>query len=298
MNNKGLTASFIFEAFGANYGENVGNFTMLKKITREGGGMYSYISRQALRYNIIQQLGWDNTPVEEMGETKKVVQFAPSARIDEYPEIDLFGYMKTQKNSNAFTRSAVVRLSHALALESYNGDTDYLTNMGQSKRIGAANEISQSEIHRSFYAYTITIDLDLVGIEKNLSGNVGIDIGKEEKIKRVQQLLSAIQYLYRDVKGRRENLSPVFAIGGVYERKTPFFDGRLSIYKGSLEIEKFKNILQSDSTISKNTLIGYVDGFFKNAGKIKEDKELAVKSMTDFFKELSRKVEEYYNESR
>jgi CRISPR-associated protein Cst2 len=297
MNSKGLTASFIFEAFGANYGENVGNFTVLKKVTREGGGMYSYISRQALRYNIIQQLGWDNTLVEEVGETKKVVQFAPSATIDEYPEIDLFGYMKTQKNSSGIKRSAVARLSHALSLESYNGDTDYLTNMGQAKRIGASNEISQSEIHRSFYTYTITIDLDLVGIEKDLAGSVEIDIGKEEKIKRVQQLLSAIQYLYRDIKGRRENLSPIFAIGGVYDRKTPFFDGRLSIYKGSLEIEKFKNLLQSDPAL-KNTLIGYVDGFFKNAGKIKEDKELAVKSMTEFFNELSRKVEEYYNESR
>jgi|SRR5690554_1213863 len=297
MKSKGLTASFIFEAFGANYGESMGNLTTLKKVSRQDGNMYSYISRQALRYNIVQQLGWDNTPVEDVGDKKKVVQFAPSATIDKYPEIDLFGYMKTEKEKNAFTRSAVVRLSHALALESYNGDLDYLTNMGQSKRIGADNEISNSEIHRAFYTYTVTIDLDLVGVEKDLKGNVKIDIGKEEKTKRIQDLLSAIQYLYRDVKGRRENLSPVFAVGGVYAHKTPFFDGRLSMNKGFLEINKLKAVLQDDPTLLENTVIGYVDGFFRNSGKIKEDMELAAVSMGEFFAELSRKVKDYYDES-
>lgn len=297
MNNKGLTASFVFEAFGANYGEGIGNLSVLKKVSRQDGNMYSYISRQALRYNIIQQLGWDNTPVEDVGEKKKVVQFAPSATIDKYPEIDLFGYMKTEKDKNAFTRSAVARLSHALALESYNGDLDYLTNMGLSRRIDADNEISNSEIHRSFYAYTVTIDLDLVGMEKDLAGNVEIDIGKEEKAQRIQQLLSAIQYLYRDVKGRRENLSPIFAVGGVYERKTPFFDGRLSMNKGYLEVDKLKAVVHDDPVLKENTIIGYVDGFFKNSDKIKEDKELTVVSMGKFFEELSRKVKEYYNES-
>lgn len=102
MKNKGLTASFIFEAFGANYGENYGNITVLKKFSRGNGDMYSYISRQALRYNVVQQCEWDNTPVTG---DNTVVQFAPSATIQEYPEIDLFGYMKTKSGSGAATRA-------------------------------------------------------------------------------------------------------------------------------------------------------------------------------------------------
>ena len=31
-----------------------------------------------------------------------------------------------------------------------------------------------------------------------------------------------MQYLYRDIKGRRENLSPLFVIGGRYSRKIRF----------------------------------------------------------------------------
>ena len=128
---KGLTITFIIEGESANYGEGFGNITSLKKISRGDGETYTYISRQALRYNIVQQMGCDDTQVEAMGSgSKKVIQFHPDATIDKYPEIDLFGYMKTVKGEGAVTRSAVVRLSNAIALESYQGDIDFLTNMG------------------------------------------------------------------------------------------------------------------------------------------------------------------------
>lgn len=102
MLNKGLTLSIVFKAASANYGESFGNISELKKLTRGNGESYTYISRQALRYNMIQQLGWDNTPVSAEGSgTKKVVQFSAEATIDNYPEIDLFGYMKTIDKSKS-----------------------------------------------------------------------------------------------------------------------------------------------------------------------------------------------------
>lgn len=55
MNKKGLTISMIFEASSANYGEGIGNISSLKKMTRSDGKVYTYISRQAMRYNIVQQ---------------------------------------------------------------------------------------------------------------------------------------------------------------------------------------------------------------------------------------------------
>ena len=86
MIKSGLTFTMIFLAESANYGEGVGNITSLKKMSRGNYEQYSYISRQAMRYNIIQQLGWDNTPVDGKS---GVVQFAPKATIQDYPEIDL-----------------------------------------------------------------------------------------------------------------------------------------------------------------------------------------------------------------
>ena len=149
MKREGLTFTMVFLAESANYGEGIGNITTLKKMTRGNCEQYSYISRQAMRYNIIQQLKWDNTPVDGKS---GVVQFAPSVSIKDYPEIDLFGYMKTTKGDSASTRSAVVRLSNAISLEPYQSDLEFLTNMGMAKRGNLGNAIAQSEVQRSYYA--------------------------------------------------------------------------------------------------------------------------------------------------
>ena len=206
----GLTVSLIFEASSLNYGEGMGNITTLKHITRAGGEQYTYMSRQALRYNFIEQMGWNDTPVEANGSgEKKVIQFAPDTDIRDYPEIDLFGYMKTTKGNNALTRSAVARLTNAVSLESFHADLDFLTNMGLAHRCNENNSIAQSELHKSFYAYTIAIDLDRVGIDKD------IKLDNAERARRVCELLKTAEFLYRDIKGRRESLAPVFILGAV-----------------------------------------------------------------------------------
>ncbi len=201
MKNKGLTITMVIEAESANYGEGYNNITTLKKLTRGDGNAYTYISRQALRYNIVEQMKCNDTPVEPIGTgEKKVIQFHPDCTIKDYPEIDLFGYMKTKGGDSATTRNAVVRLSNAISLEEFESETDFLTNMGLAKRIGANNSIAQSEIHKSYYAYTVTIDLDKVGVDKD------IDIGEEEKKKRIKDnnldvnMLKAIIESDEDVK--------------------------------------------------------------------------------------------------
>ena len=61
MKRDGFTITMVFLAESANYGEGIGNVSSLKKMTRGNDWQYSYISRQAMRYNIVQQLKWDNT---------------------------------------------------------------------------------------------------------------------------------------------------------------------------------------------------------------------------------------------
>ena len=296
MENKGLTLSIIFEAESANYGESFGNISSLKKLSRGDGNSYSYISIQALRYNIINQLGWDNTKVSN---ADKVVQFEKDASIENYPEIDFFGYMKTGKNSvngSSNTRNAVVRLSNAIALESYNSDLDFLTNMALAKRGGMDNAIAQSEIHKSYYAYTVTIDLDKVGIDEIIKDKENNkdkhEIDNKEKAKRVKELLKVLKTLYRDIRGRRENLSPIFIIGGVYNIKNPFFENRLKVNKNNLEIKTITNVLDLDREIKNNTICGLVDSMFSNTEEIKE--KLKAQSVSYVIDELSKKVDEYY----
>lgn len=286
MNKKGLTISMIFEASSANYGEGMGNISQLKKMTRSDGKVYTYISRQALRYNIVQQMGIDNTPVH--GE-QTVVQFASDTKIDKYPEIDLFGYMKTKKGKDGQEiRSAVARLSNAISLEPYKYDTDYLNNMGLAQRNNLKNALALSEIHKSLYAYTLTIDLDKVGIDKDIA------ISNDEKAERVVRLLETIEFLWRDIKGRRENFNPVFAVGGVYDRKNPYFESRLKLKneKNQLDVDLISSVINSCNDTKENTVVGSLSGVFNNDSDIIE--KLSPVSVNEMFAELTEKVRAYY----
>lgn len=280
--------TIIFQAESANFGEGIGNLTVLKKYSRGDKNQYTYISRQALRYNIIQQLGYDNTPISnESG----VVQFAADASIDKYPEVDLFGYMKTvSKKDNSggksFTRSAVVRLSNAVSLEPFNSDLDFLTNMGLAKREGYDNAIAQSEIHRSLYAYTITIDLDRVGEDGDIS------LSADEKINRIEALLKTVMFLYRDIKGRRENLSPLFVIGGVFGRKNPFFSNVINVSDGKLNINSIKSVLNMMQEEKEFVKVGLVNGIFNNETDIIS--ELDAKDVGEVFNEIIDDMKKTY----
>ena len=286
---KGLTITMIFLAESANYGESLGNVATLKKITRGKGEQYTYISRQALRYNIVEPLA--SLSAEGSG-TKQVIQFDQKATIDRYPEVDLFGYMKTVKGDNALTRSAKVRLSNAISLETYKGDTDFLTNMGLAKRLRengdekAMNSIAQSEIHRSFYRYTVTVDLDEIGIDRNSD----IALPKEERSRRVQKLLETIQYLYRDIRGRRENLQPLFVVGGVYDRKNPLFENVVDVNQNRVDVEKIEGVLTDE--LRQQTLVGVVKDAFENTAEIQA--VLHGQKISQVFERLQQKVAEYY----
>lgn len=294
---KGLTITMIFEAESANYGESMGNITALKKMSRSDGNLYTYISRQAMRYNIVQQMGVDNTPVS--GE-KGTVQFSDAAEIDRYPEIDFFGYMKTRAKGSkgaddgggAATRSAACRLSNAISVEPFHSDLDFLTNMGLAKRGDAngkeiQNNIAQSEIHHALYCYTISIDLDRIGID------AGIEIPQTEKAARVCSLLETVQFLYRDIKGRRENLAPVFVIGGIYERKSPYFEGRCKLEKNKLNCAMLKQVMNGSEDTRTNTLAGYLDGIFANRTELAE--AFGKTSVEEVFSKLKAEVTAVYD---
>jgi CRISPR-associated protein Cst2 len=286
---KGLAISMIFEAESANYGEGVGNVAALKKLTRDKGEQYTYISRQAIRYNIWEQLGEDIAPVKAEGSgEKKVIQFAEEATIADYPEIDFFGYLKTSKGtiSGGKKRSAKVRLSNAISLETFKGDLDFLTNKGLADRIGENMNIAQSEIHRSYYRYTVVMDLDQIGIDEVYS----IELNNEEKIRRVNKLLDTIAFLYRDIRGRREDLKPLFAIGGVYNIKNPIFENVLDVKDNRLVVKQIEGVMFD--SIKEDTNCGLIEGKFNNDNEIKE--KLNSLTMPEFFNGLKSKVKDYY----
>lgn len=296
MDKKGLTFTAIFLAESANYGEGIGNVATLKKISRNRGEQYTYISRQAIRYNIVEQLGENKANVKAEGSgDKKVVQFSAETTIKDYPELDFFGYMKTVKGDNSKNRSAIVRLSNAVSLETFKGDLEFLTNKGLVDRIDRNEKvfpnIAQAEIHKSYYKYTVTIDLDKIGIDEL----DGIEIENEEKARRVNKLLDTISLLYRDIRGRREDLKPLFIIGGVYDIKNPFFENVVDVRNNKILVEKLTSGIYD--FIENDTAVGIVKEQFENDTEIETElakRNIKVLNVPEFFKQLKNKIDEYY----
>lgn len=310
--NKGLTLSIIFEADSANYGEGYGNVSALKRISRADGNSYTYISRQALIFSLKNNLGWLNTETAAQG---KVAQYTWDSNIKESPEIDLFGYMKTKpkkgetnneskgesKTKNVSEkgkqkiRAAVVRFSNAISLENYNGDMEFGTNLSLANRTKDKEGLLpyNAEIHKSYYAYTVTVDLDLVGVDEN--DNIDLQKDNIQECKdRIIKLLEGIEFLHRDIKADSKNMNPIFAIGGIYNIKNPFFANRLELseYK-KLNVPLIKEILNSiDSKNMGETYIGCLLEKFSNGEEIKS--ELNSGSIVDFFSKLMKGVNNYY----
>lgn len=290
MRPKGLAITIIFEAESANYGESIGNVASLKKMSRGKGDQYTYISRQALRHNVVEQLGERLAPVKAEGSgDKKVVQFESDATIVDYPELDFFGYLKTEKGGNGKKRSAKVRISNAVSLEPFRGDLDFLTNKGLADRINSNMNIAQAEIHRSYYRYTITIDLDQIGIDSPIPEE-NYEIDHKEKARRIEKLLDTVSLLYRDIRGRREDLKPLFAIGGVYDIKNPIFSNTVELKDGMLQVNQIKSVMYKG--IKENTKCGLVMGKFINENEIKA--ELNAVNMPEFIESLKKDVRDYY----
>ncbi len=293
-----LTLTMIFQGENLNYGESTANITSLKRLSFKGRS-YSYISRQALRYDIVRIMNEEfGMPLTPVGSDGKVVQFEANATIRDYPEIDFFGYMKTSgEGSRGKIRKAIARLSDAVSFESWNNDTDYGNNMGLSARKeGLENMIFQTEIHKSFYTYTLTVDLDKVGVDANYN----IALNNEEKKKRLSMFLDTVKILYRDIKGRREDLSPLFVIGGIYNSGNPFFYNKIALNFGiesiKIIVEPINEILKREFNgmeIGDHTFVGSLAGIFSNVKEINlpEDKKL---SIDEFFKEIKTKLNDVY----
>lgn len=214
--------------------------------------------------------------------------------------MDLFGYMKTAKKEegNSATRSAAVRLSNAISLEDYKSDMDFLNNKGLADRIQVYPNLANIEQHLSFYTYTITIDLSKIGVD----GTVKLD--NATRAKRVKELLEIVKVLNRDIRGREENLSPLFIIGGIYSLNSPFFLGRIKL-KGkegqfSINTNMLKDTLTlkiGEEEIAEDTNVGIVKDSLKNEKELEEIFPEKITGIQEFFEKLEEQVEQYYQKN-
>lgn len=235
---KFITMDIVFYGSSLNYDWGGGtNYQELKKITKWDGRQYVLVSRYALRYSILHWANkmfpedWKLAGSDELHVEKgEVVRLKSKDKtflekiFKEFPEFDLFGFMVAEKGSEqaALTRVSPVKISHAISLTPTNIDAHTMANLDMMKRAGGSgsNPVTMEE-KADFYAYNITIDVDRIGkyTLKNEHGKkeIGnIEINDEKAKNRIVNLVDTVLNLKRDIKGRREDLSPWLVILGLY----------------------------------------------------------------------------------
>ena len=321
-----LTLTVITQrATSLNYGENIGNVSILKKLSLDDGSQVTYVSDKALKYEIRkagrESFGWNLLDEKiksilgsRLDRNKLDVDSFGKELVKEYHEFDLFGGLLTSLKvdgkkvelsyGDSVKRISPVKLTYAFSIGKFQGDMDFMNNIDAYNRYikhiedKASQTIVQSEQHSSYYHYTLAIDLDRIGVWEGESTKEEV-VDNEEKANRVKQLLGIVFTLSRQIRGRWENLSPVFVIGGIYEVKNPFFLGCVSakeVEDGKLWLDVQKLLDCRSFALGGETLCGIISGVFANEEKLRND--LSCRSTAEVLEELSKRVEEVYGVSK
>ena len=343
----GLTLTIITaRATSLNYGESIGNVSVLKKLSLSDGSQKTFVSDKALKYDIRrkgkEEKGWRLLDERlksyikgSLSNNEFDVDHFGKALIKEYEEFDLFGglftNLKTEDGKkivkkgkenkekkkkdekekekdeipmsygDSVKRTSPVKVTYAFSISKFSGDMNFLNNIDAYNRYikhvetEKEQSIHTSEEHTSHYLYTVTVDLDRIGVWEKEDGSPEKVLENEERAKRVLDLLDILKTLNRQIRGRWENLSPVFVVGGVFSVKHPFFmEGVEAIEKGDklwLNIQRLKESFEYLPE-GETPVVGVLSGVFENEEEIK--KELKATSVPKAFEELKEQVRKYY----
>lgn len=289
--NKGLTLTVISKMT-SNYGEGLGNISSIQKVFRNGR-TYGTRSRESLKNAIMVQSGlYDDLKVVVDGATQKDVSEeynASNCRALEGGYMNTTGLTKIRKSS--------FYLTDAVSCDEFVNETRFHNNLYLASTYAKANGINlqekskesglmpyQYEYDLNLKQYSITIDLDRIGKDENFN----TESSKEEKVDRVNALLTAIENLNLVVKGNLDNAEPLFIVGGIGDSKTHYFDNVVRTKGGELSINK-----DLKERISRGYNIAILEGDnFANEDEI--IRELNPDTITAFFEKLRSDVRTYY----
>lgn len=265
MNNaKALTITYLTKASYASLNgsdKETDNISSIKKI-QMNGMEYPYCSSQAVRRALREQLAVLGNPLSEgvAASQKKgaaTTQCDPQNFIDD----DLFGFMRADKET--LKRTSAVRVCPLIALDPYQGDLDFGTNY-MSVKAGGNPNIFETEVHSGFYRGTILIELDRVG-EKSVGDLYDLNLSAEKKVKRLTDLLTAIQNLWTVGRQSRflTDISPKYVCAALMKVKNPIFMEVVTLKDNQPDRVLIQNTIQDHKDVIIESVVGERKGFFE-----------------------------------
>ena len=277
----------------SNYSEGIGNIASVQKVFKNRK-VYSMRSRESLKNAIMVQSGmYDDLETSKDGAAQKKVNEELNAANCRALE---GGYMSTQ--GTTCIRKSSFYLTDAIATEHFVNENRFHNNLYLATNYAASQGISvqesggesglmpyQYEYDKGLKCYSITVDLEMIGKDKNFN----MEALPEEKAERVILLLNAIQNLSLVVKGNLDNAEPIFIVGGLSDRKTHYFENVVHVKEDKLEL--------SEDLIQKKNQ-GFYAGLLKGQALLNEDEieeKLQTIGVSEFFSKLGEDVKTYFD---
>ena len=290
MKNIALTLTVIANMT-SNYGEGLGNISSVQKVYR-GGKEYATRSRESLKNAICVQAGlYDDLQTSVDGAMQKLVTKDINAATCKALE---GGYMSTKDVT--YIRNSSFYLTDAVSVEPFISDARFHNNLYLATNFAKANGLNvqndskdcglmpyQYEYDKSIKIYSITIDLEKVGVDQNFDA----EASNEEKCNRVLSIIDAVENLSLVVKGNLDNAEPIFIAGGLSPRKTHMFENAVRVVGKNLVVEPIKEKLE----------MGFSCGLMRNGQLGNEDeivRELNPTTVPKFFNQLREDVKAYF----
>ena len=276
----------------SNYSERLGNISSVQKVYKNRK-IYTVRSKESLKNAICVQSGlYDDLKTELDKTMQKMANEEVNAATCRALE---GGYMNTQGTTHV--RKSSFYLTDAIACDSFINEARFHNNLYLATVHAKANGLNvqndsedvglmpyQYEYDKSLKTYSITIDLEAIGKDENFNA----EADNEEKAFRVNSILSTIENLSLVVKGNMDNAEPIFAVGGISNRKTHYFENVVNV-KGQ------KLILSTDSKdkIGNQYHVALLEsGVLENEAEI--ERELHPLTIANLFNMLRQEVNKYY----
>ena len=290
MKNTALTLTVIANMT-SNYSETLGNISSVQKVYR-GGKEYATRSRESLKNAICVQAGlYDDLQTSVDGAVQKLVTEDVNAATCKALE---GGYMSTKDVT--YIRNSSFYLTDAVSVEPFISDARFHNNLYLATNFANAKDLNiqknplecglkpyQYEYDKSIKIYSITVDLEKVGVDQNFDA----EASNEEKCNRVLSIIDAVENLSLVVKGNLDNAEPIFIAGGLSPRKTHMFENAVRVVGKNLVVEPIKEKLE----------MGFSCGLMRNGQLGNEDeivRELNPTTVPKFFNQLREDVKAYF----
>lgn len=280
-----------------NAGEDAGartENTVAVKVIRKRRNIYPYVSAQAWRY------WWRNTIAEKMNwKVSPIVRDAKvaftSANPFEYPDDDVFGYMRALKKADGGTLTRLSSLKCSTLVSVF--DSTPIDDFGVMSRHGGDPVPFEHQFYSTVLKGIFSLNLDSIGVFydiaktgfKNLDEkyietteikasikNIGAvkvngiwKLPRIERLKRAKDTIAALPYLYSTTKSANHltDVTPKFIILTMIEGGNHIF---MNITNDSgdkplINVSALKQVITDyNDTIISDVYIGRQEGFIDN----------------------------------